>query len=144
MSVHADLLNSGFNQLLGFDIEKWETDFVQLGLTVDARLCNRSGTLHGGVLATLLDAAGGFSGCYCPREGHVRKAVTLSLNTSFTGQCSEGRIAVTGRRIGGGRKIFFITAEVRDEQENLLATAQGTYRYLRGSESEDGVPIQDA
>lgn len=135
----ADLLSSGFNDLIGFEIEQWRTDYVQLGLTIDLQHRNRSGTLHGGVLATLLDVAGGYSGCFCAREGHVRKAVTLSLTVNFTGQCRAGHVRVIGRRIGGGRKVFFIAAEVLDAEENLLATAQGTYRYRSGSESADGV-----
>jgi len=141
---HTDLLSSGFNDLIGFDIEVWQSDFVQLGMTIDSRHRNRSGTLHGGVLATLLDVAGGFSGCHCTREGHVRKAVTLSLSTNYTGQCKEGRVRVIGRRIGGGRKVSFSAAEVLDAQDNLLATAQGTYRYRSGSELPEGVPLEQA
>lgn len=140
----TDLLSSGFNDLVGFTIDEWRQDYVCLGLIVEQRHRNRSGTVHGGVLAALLDAAGGFAGCYCTVEGNVRKAMTLSLSTNFTGQAKDGKIRVVATRKGGGRKIFFIQADVFDDEDNLLATAQGTYRYRSGSESPEGTPAESA
>lgn len=140
----SDLLSSGFNDLIGFTIDEWREDYVCLGLVIEDRHRNRSGTVHGGVLAALLDAAGGFAGCFCTVDGNVRKAMTLSLATNFTGQARDGRIHVIATRKAGGRKIFFIQADVFDSEENLLATAQGTYRYRSGSESPEGLPVTDA
>lgn len=140
----TDLASSGFNDLVGFTIDEWREDYVCLGLIIEERHRNRSGTVHGGVLATLLDAAGGFAGCFCTVEGNVRKAMTLSLSTNFTGQATDGKIRVIASRKAGGRKIFFVQADVFGEEENLLATAQGTYRYRTGSESPEGMPAESA
>lgn len=138
----VDPLSGGFNDLIGLQIQTWRSGYAQLSLTMNDQLRNRSGTIHGGVLATMLDAAGGFAGCYCSVPGNVRKAVTLSLTTQFVGQVSDGIVYVEASRIGGGRKVFFIEAKVTDAENQIIATAQGAYRYRSGSESEEGQPFK--
>ena len=60
------------------------------------------------VLATLIDTACGFAGCYCAEPGRVRRAVTLTMSTSFLGQAAAGDILTAkARRTGGGKNIFF-------------------------------------
>lgn len=138
-----DLADSPFNSLIGFDIADWCEDRVELTLTVETRHMNRSSALHGGVLATLIDAAGGLAGCYCPVEGHVRRALTLSMTVNFTGQARAGTLRVIGRKRAGGRKVYFASVEVFDEAGTLLALGEGTYRYRRGSEDLQGVPAEE-
>lgn len=91
---------------------------------------------------SLLDVAMAQSGTYCPYPGRVRKALTLSMTTTFTGQCSGGVIRVTGRKRAGGARIFNCTGEVHDEEGNLLAIAEGTFRIRSGSQNPEGEPIR--
>jgi acyl-coenzyme A thioesterase PaaI-like protein len=35
---------------------------------------------------------------------------------------------VVGRRVGGGRRVFFSNAEITDSQGRLIATAQAAFR----------------
>ena len=135
-----DLADSPFNNLIGFDLAEWREDHVELTLTLAERHLNRSGVLHGGVLSTLIDVAGGLAGCYCPVEGHVRRALTLAMSVQFTGQTRAGRIRVIGRRRAGGRRVYFAGVEVYGEDDTLLALGEGTYRYRSGSEDPRGVP----
>ena len=135
-----DPLKSSFNDLLGLRIAQWSEDRAVLEIEIDERHLNRSGVLHGGVLATLIDAACGFAGCYCPLPGRVRKALTLSLTTSFTGQARSGTVRAIASKRPGGRKIFVATAEVTNNRGEIIGLGQGTYRYRSGSEDESGVP----
>ncbi len=99
-------------------------------LTASARHMNRSGRLHGGVLATVIDAACGFAGCYQAPPGQGRRAMTLALNTQYIGPVPVGtRLTASARRSGGGRRIFFSTCEVCDQDGRLVATGSATYRY---------------
>jgi uncharacterized protein (TIGR00369 family) len=141
---NRDLAGSPFNDLIGFEIADWREDHVELGLTLAERHLNRSGVLHGGVLSTLIDVAGGLAGCHCPVEGNVRRALTLSLTVNFTGQTRSGAIRVIGRKRAGGRKVYFASMEVLDDQGTLLALGEGTFRYRRGSESPEGLPAEEA
>jgi hypothetical protein len=42
---------------------------------------------------------------------------------------------------GGGRRIFHVAVDVRDEHGRLIATGQCTYKYEKGSEAPEGVPF---
>jgi uncharacterized protein (TIGR00369 family) len=137
-----DLAGSAFNEVIGFGIAEWREDYVELLLELQPMHLNRSGVVHGGVLATLIDAAGGFAGCYCNVPGNIRRALTLALNTQFTGQTQAGVIKTVGRKSAGGRKIFFATLEVFSAEGLLIATGQGTYRYRAGSETLQGAPAE--
>ncbi len=131
----------GFHKLLGYRQVSWEEDEAVLELDVKPGHLNFGGVIHGGVLTSLLDIALAQAGTYCPFPGRMRKAITLSLTTTFTGQCSSGRILVNGRKRAGGTRIFNSTGEVHDEKGNLLAIAEGTFRIRSGSEKPEGVPI---
>lgn len=131
----------GFHSLLGYRQAEWSDGEAVIALALQPRHLNLAGVIHGGVLTSLLDIAMAQAGTYCPYPGRMRKAITLSLTTTFTGQCSGGTIRVTGRKRAGGTRIFNSTGEVHDEQGNLLAIAEGTFRIRSGSDQPEGVPI---
>jgi len=132
---------SGFKQLIGFRIVEWRDGFTLMSLDIGPRHLNRSGVLHGGVISTMIDAGGGYAGCYCPFEGRIRRNVTLALSVQFLAQASSGTILARATVRGGGRRIFNTTVEVIDAAGLLLAIGSGTYRYRTGSEVPEGVPI---
>ena len=80
--------------------------------------------------------------------------MTLSLNTQYIGPVPAGtRLTASARRSGGGRRIFFSTCEVRDQDGRLVATGSVTYRYRgdawtrraarpRGSRPGTSVPLR--
>ncbi len=129
-----------FHDLLGITVEAWRDGFASLSLEVERRHFNRSGILHGGVLLALVDQAGAYAGLFCTTPGNVRRAVTLDLNTRFTGQAGAGRITAEGRVVTAGRSIFFTSTEVRGADGTLLAYGSGTHRWRKGSEGPEGVP----
>ena len=131
---------SGFQRNTGYRFAAWSEGRAELVLPVRPRHLNRAGVVHGGVYMSLIDTACGFAGCHCPHPGRRRIAVSLTLATSFVGQCSGGTLRVVGEARGGGRRIFVATAEVFDDGGRLLALGEGSYRYRRGSESPEGVP----
>ncbi len=132
---------SGFQELIGYRVSEWREDHAELRLAVRPEHLNRAATVHGGVVATLIDTACGFAATFCPHEGRVRRVVTLSLTISFTGQASGGEIRAVARKRGGGSRIVACTAEVLDAAGRLVAVGEGTFRYRGGSESPEGVPL---
>jgi uncharacterized protein (TIGR00369 family) len=124
--------HGNFADLIGYRLTAWRQDEAEISFEADARHMNRSGLLHGGVLATAIDAACGFAGCYEPPPGQGRRALTLSLSTQFIGPVPLGtRLTASARRSGGGRTIFFASCEVRDTEGRLVATGSGTFKYRR-------------
>jgi len=133
---------SGFQELLGYRLVRWEEGLAEMELHIERRHLNRAGVVHGGVLTTMLDTSMGFSATFCPFPGRVRRVVTLSLSTSFLGQARHGTLVATGRLRGGGRKIVSCTGEVRlRETGAVLAAAEGMFKYRTGSEHPDGVEL---
>src|SRR5207302_7524014 len=64
----------GFNVLIGYRLAEWRDDFARLELALEAKHLNRSGVVHGGVLATMLDVALGYTGIFIAEPGRVRRA----------------------------------------------------------------------
>ena len=131
---------SPFTQHLGIEIVSWQENKVELSATIEDEFVNSHGVPHGGFLCSLLDVGTSLPGIYCPTPGHMRKALTLSLNTNFVGQASSKQLYITGRVIKSGFKIYYSSAEIFDANDQLLATAQAVLKYTKGSETLTGIP----
>lgn len=142
-SAKGDLIRfqGGFADLLGYELADWQEDYAEIKLEVQRKHLNRSGVVHGGVITTLIDTACGYAGNYCSVPGNVRRSLTLSLTTQFIAAAREGALlSAKGRRIGGGRSVFFADCELRDQNGTLIGKGEGTFKYRRGSESPEGHP----
>ncbi|WP_236702202.1 PaaI family thioesterase [Cupriavidus basilensis] len=120
-------LENPFLESLNLTIVEWQPDLVRMSLMPQAAHLNNTGVVQGGILATLLDAAGGYAGLF-PENGVRRAATTISLNVNYVSSAQVEPLLVVGRRVGGGRRVFFSNAEVTDSQGRLIATAQAAFR----------------
>ncbi|AOB31368.1 hypothetical protein AKI39_12755 [Bordetella sp. H567] len=117
-----------FLQFIGAYVADWSEGRATVVLPLDGRHLNRSGVVHGGLYSVLIDAAGGLAGCHSTDPARSKLAITLSLTTSFTGQVREGRLLAHARVRKQGSRIFFSTVEVLDDQGELAALGEGTFR----------------
>ncbi len=118
--------------VLGYRLTEWTRDFARVEAEFSEILQNRQGLLHGGIHALLLDTAMGYAGCYTGDPAQKQDALTLSMTVNYVGQLQGAHLIATGRRTGGGRRIYFAAAEVADETGAVLATASGVFRYRAG------------
>jgi uncharacterized protein (TIGR00369 family) len=118
-----------FAELLGLRLVEWGDGFAVMELEIVPKLFNRSEVLHGGVVSTMLDTVGGYAGLYTETPGHVLKAFTLSLTTTFVGAASSGIIRARGEKVGGGKNVYMSTAKLTNELGETIAIGEGTYRY---------------
>jgi len=82
---------------------------------------------HGGVLATLLDTAMGLAAA-----GIGRQIVTMNMNTSYIHSICVGEEATaTARIIHNGRHSMVAEAEVRNQNNELIAKSTATM-YIVG------------
>ena len=126
----------GFNADLGFRLVEWADGYAKLELDLTEKHLNRSGILHGGV--TIIDAVGGYCGVWVPEGAEKKRALTLSLTTSFMGTTKEGRIYAIAKRRGGGRSVFFASCEVYSPEGTLIAMGEGTYKSLASKVTSAG------
>ena len=125
----SDVLQ-GLNGYLGFRVVEWRKDYAALAVDIEDRHKNRQGGLHGGVTASLIDAATGFCGVYEPDPEKRRGNVTVSLTINFVGRPKGKTITAVAETIRAGRRIYFASARVTDEQDTLIATAEAVYAYV--------------
>jgi uncharacterized protein (TIGR00369 family) len=119
-----------FLTLLGVKLERWEDGRAEFSCELRPELMNRSGAVQGGVIATLIDVACGYSGLYSEVPGEERHAVTITLTVSFANRADSGMLRAVGTRYGGGRKVYFSRAEIFDGKGTLIAAGQCAHKYL--------------
>jgi uncharacterized protein (TIGR00369 family) len=122
---------SGYSQLIGYRVTRWDTGYCEMELTVEPKHLNRLDVPHGGVLATLIDTAAGIAVAFAQGPDKLLPAVTLSLSMQFLGQAKLGDVlTATGRRIGGGRTVAYGTTEITNQDGRAIARGDATFRYV--------------
>ncbi len=116
-----------FMELVGPIYRHENHDTVRLGLLVDDNHCNPMGTVHGGMLATIADAAAGLT--LIENDGK-RGAVTVNLNLDFIGSAPKGtwlEAVPTIKKDGGS--LGFCVCEILDG-ERLVLRASGAFKFI--------------
>ncbi|HSV36953.1 MAG TPA: PaaI family thioesterase [Ramlibacter sp.] len=116
-----------FMRLLGVQREYSRGGHARLVLDPQPELGNVIGTVHGGVLVTLLDVA--MASAAVSRVDFSRTAVTLNLDTSFL-EPGRGRLTADGEVIGQDGNVAMCRATVTDAQGRRVAQGLGSFRYL--------------
>jgi uncharacterized protein (TIGR00369 family) len=102
----------------------------RLELVVQEKHTQPFGTVHGGVCASLVDAASFWAVFSQLDEGLEMTTVELKLN--YLAPISEGRLIAKGRAIKTGNTICLGEASVEDEKGRLIAHGTSTMMILRG------------
>lgn len=131
---------SGFRALLGYHVVDWQEGRAEIALDLDQSHMNGMGIVHGGLYATLLDAACGHAATWCSVAGHTRACVTVSLTTHFLSPATAGRIVARGTLERVHARIAVCRADIVDQAGTVLAIGQGSFRYAAGSERLEGLP----
>ncbi|MFM0013508.1 PaaI family thioesterase [Paraburkholderia sediminicola] len=129
--MDSDVVDNPFLETLGVVRTAWHEGYAEFRLQVKPRLLNRQEVLQGGVIATLLDAACGYSGLYSAERDRPVHGVTLSLTLNFLDKGLGHTATAKGFLERKGRSIFFARGEAWIDDRILIATAQGTFKYAR-------------
>lgn len=93
---------------------------------VEDWMCNVKGTLHGGMIATMLDNSMGLLTRALYGDG--AQISTISLNVSYLRPVLPGAaVTVTVRAEKFGRNIAFLYAALHTQEGKPAATANGTF-----------------
>ena len=120
---------SPFRTWCGIRILDWAPGRCELELPALPHLRNSGGVLAGAVVSAAVDMAASLSGCYTGDAGRHVHVVTAGLTVAFLG-AADGTIRAVGVRKGGGRKLFTATVDVFNGAGDIVATGQGTFRYV--------------
>jgi uncharacterized protein (TIGR00369 family) len=90
---------------------------------------NPMGTVQGGVICALADAAMGLA--YASLLDDGESFTTLELKTNYLRQVTDGKLVATGRVVHAGRTIGLTTCDVVDAEGRKVAHATSTCMTLR-------------
>ena len=117
-------------KLLGMKITEVEEGRVAMQMPVDGRYANPIGTLHGGILCDLGDAAMGTAFATTCESGESYTTVELKCN--YLRPVWESLLTATAWVVSRGKTIGLAECEVKDEQGRLLAKLSSTLMVLKG------------
>ena len=111
---------------LGLTTETLGQGTARLSMPIAKEFTNSLGTVHGGVIMSLLDVAL----CTAARTLHPDSVgvVTIDMSTSFVGGGTGPRLLAEARVLKDARTMSFVEAEARNEDGSLVAKAIATVR----------------
>lgn len=128
--------SSGAHELIGYDVDLAGGDGIaRVRLQIAPKHLNRNRSLHGGIIAMMLDASAGFAASIAGGDGSLVPVVTVALNTQYLAAATGGVVVATGTVKRAGRSICYADAEMHDADGTLLATGNGVFKYMRKGEA---------
>ena len=120
-------------KLIGFYIREIEHGRSLFTLRAEARHANPMGTLHGGVICDLSDAAMGTAMASTLEDDET--FTTLDLTSKFFKPIWNAELRATARVTKRTRTLGLIECDVEDEKGSLVAKVWSTCMVLRGAEA---------
>jgi uncharacterized protein (TIGR00369 family) len=119
--------------LIGFDVEAIGDGRATATLDAGPQHANPMGTLHGGVLCDIADAAMGmaFVSTLAPDESFT----TMSLTINFFRPVWRAHLRAEARVVNRSKNTGYVECEIADQQGKLIAKAASTCSVLRGEQA---------
>jgi uncharacterized protein (TIGR00369 family) len=117
-----------FNQLVGIRLVRIHKDGVTIDCKLRPDLMNAHGMLHGGVTATMADAAVGIA--ITTRMGRPA-ATTVEMKLNYLRPVSGGKITARAYLLRMGSTLCVGRVDLFDDSKELVAAALVTYMLLK-------------
>lgn len=121
-------------ELIGIEVVSFGERETTMKLEAQERHSNPMGTIHGGILCDLADAAMGMSFFSTLAEGET--FTTLELKMNYLRPFWTGTLLAHGKVISRGKTIGLTECRIVDDQERLIAHATSTVMTLRGDAAQ--------
>jgi uncharacterized protein (TIGR00369 family) len=118
-------------RLVGFDLVEIGHGHAQIDLRAGPQHANPMGTLHGGILCDIADAAMGMS--YVSLISPSESFTTIELKMNFLRPFWNGSLSARGKIIRKGRTMGLLECRITDEKRRLVAYATSTCLTLPGT-----------
>jgi uncharacterized protein (TIGR00369 family) len=133
-STRAKTNHVAVARLIGFEAKEIADGRATVTLAAGPQHANPMGTLHGGILCDIADAAMGmaFASTLAPEETFT----TVELKINFFRPVWEANLKAEGRVVRRGSTIGYVECEITDERGQLIAKASSTCMVLRGERAK--------
>jgi len=132
-AVRGELPKPPVARLIGFTLTAVAEGRATVVLEAGPQHSNPMGTLHGGILCDVADAAMGIA--YASTLGEGESFTTLELKINFLKPIWNAKLTAEGKVVKRGRTIGLTECEVTDEKGSLVARASSTCMTLRGEDA---------
>jgi uncharacterized protein (TIGR00369 family) len=112
---------SGTAKHLGFQIAELDRGRVVLRMRVQKRHKQALGVVHGGVLASLADTAGGLASHTAAAAG--ARVVTIEMKINYLEGVPSGVVTADAEVVRIGKHIAVVDCDIRDHNGRLIAKA---------------------
>jgi uncharacterized protein (TIGR00369 family) len=132
--TRAKTNNVAVGRLIGFEAKEIADGRAIVTLAAGPQHANPMGTLHGGILCDIADAAMGmaFASTLAPEETFT----TVELKINFFRPVWEANLKAEGKVVRRGRSLGYVECEIADEGGQLIAKASSTCMALRGEHAK--------
>jgi uncharacterized protein (TIGR00369 family) len=113
-------------KLMGFDIESVEPGRATFSVVPHESQYNPIGTVHGGLVCTLLDSVAGCAAQTTLPKGMAYTSLEIKVSYLRPVLKTSGKLTAVGTVTKPGRRAAFVDATVTDESGKLVATASST------------------
>jgi uncharacterized protein (TIGR00369 family) len=120
-------------RLVGFRVTAAGDGAATVELDADSRHANPMGTVHGGILCDIADAAMGIA--YASTLGEGESCKTIELKINFFNPGFAARLTAAARVVRRGRLVGYVECDVTDEAGALVAKAASTCMTLSGDKA---------
>lgn len=119
--------------LIGFRINEIADGRAVATMRAGPQHANPMGTLHGGVLCDLADAAMGMA--FVSTLASDESFTTVSLTINFFRPVWQAELRAEARVVNRGRNIGYLECDVTDDRGKLVARLASTCTVLRGDQA---------
>ena len=119
--------------LIGFQLVEVEPGRAVFEMEAGPQHANPMGTLHGGILCDIADAAMGIAYASTLEEGE--SFTTLELKINFLKPVWKARLRAEGHIVKRGKTVGLVECDVLDETGSLVARASSTCLTLSGEKA---------
>jgi uncharacterized protein (TIGR00369 family) len=120
-------------RLVGFDVISVKPGEAVVELQTSEKHANPMGTVHGGILCDIADAAMGIA--YAANLNEGESFTTLELKINFLKPVWNARLRATARVVKQGQTVGLVECDVNDEKGKLVARASSTCLTLKNEQA---------
>jgi uncharacterized protein (TIGR00369 family) len=120
--------------LIGFETKEAGDGRAVVTLAAGPQHANPMGTLHGGILCDIADAAMGIA--FASTLASDESFTTIELKINFFRPAWKAVLKAEGKVLRRGSTVGYVECEITDESAGLVAKAASTCMVLKGSRAQ--------
>ncbi|KEK09496.1 thioesterase [Lysinibacillus sphaericus] len=122
--IHRRYINAALHM-----VGKFEPEVSEVRIPITPVIHNTIKVPHGGIIATLADAAmGGLASRSVPEGFNV---VTTNMNVTYIATTTNKELIARGRFVHKGRQTLVMECDIQDETGRKLAIATGSFFVIQ-------------